>query len=54
MEYDYDLQVWFDPKTHVIKGCNHPENMRLNRKCCNAYRFAGQTVEAAKKEVTAA
>ena len=48
--FNYDLQVWIVGVDHVVKRCAHPDRMRVNGPCCNAWRWQGLTEQEAIAE----
>ena len=45
--YDYALQVYV--RDGIVQMCGHPARLRRDgRVCCNALRYVGWTIEAAR------
>lgn len=45
--FDYDLQVWVE--NGVVLDCGHSEKHRSNGYCCDAHKYAGQTLANIKR-----
>jgi hypothetical protein len=45
--FNYDLQVWVVGPDHIVKRCSHPDKMRVNGGCCNAWKWQGLTEDQA-------